>query len=214
MFPFPRRPADVLDVRIRRAAGFRRALLFATVLVLLGGALHLSPSSASTEAAAQPATTPGSPAVPAVPASVTAPELTFGGGHLVALVLLLGGAAFALYLRRGAHEEDNAALMQPIEAMKLAPSQQLRLVACGGDMLLLGITASGVTLLKSYPRDAFARQTASGGAATPEDAPASVEASLPRDTFAQVLRQRAVRSAMPLRSRNQPAEGTTSDASC
>ena len=39
--------------------------------------------------------------------------------------------------------------------MQLAQGQQLRLVRCGGEVLLLGVTGGQISLLRRYPDDAF-----------------------------------------------------------
>lgn len=79
----------------------------------------------------------------------------FTWGNVAALLLLGGGGAFALYLRQRGGETGGNAPFRPLGTLALGQSQQLRLVACGEEVLLLGVTDDEVTLLKTYPPDAF-----------------------------------------------------------
>ena len=190
MLPFSRSAGQAPAAA--RSLGLRHLIFFGIVVALLGAVLHLMPRAAPAETAPQPD----------VHAEAAAPTLSetdsgvrLGGGYLGALALLLGGAALALYLRRTAQPEG-AALMRTLGSFKLAPNQQLRLVACGEDVLLLGVTASTVTLLKTYPRAAFVASEADVRVDANERL-SSEKPNLPRDAFATALRERAVRSAMP-----------------
>lgn len=80
----------------------------------------------------------------------------FTWGNVAAFLLLAGGGAYALYLRQeygGA--TGSTTRFRPLGQMALGQSKQLRLVACGGDVLLLGVTDDDIALLKTYPRDTF-----------------------------------------------------------
>ena len=211
MLPFSRRSGTTADVNGRRPLRFRRALFLALLVASLGAALCLNPRPPA-EVAAVPGVATSAPAEP---------ELAFGAGHLFALALLLGGGVFAVHLRRGARSETALALLRPMEALTLAPNQQLRLVACGDDVLLLGVTGSAVTLLKSYPREAFEslprlpeEETATGKESADAGKEASSSVVPRRDTFAEALRQRAVRSAMPSRFQSRPAKALSAGATC
>lgn len=95
-------------------------------------------------------------------ASEGAPRIEiFTWGNMAALLLLGGGGAFALYLRQSGGETTANTLFRPLGQLALGQSQQLRLVACGGEVLLLGVTDDEVTLLKTYPPEAFERPESS-----------------------------------------------------
>lgn len=81
----------------------------------------------------------------------------FGSGYALVWVLLAAGGGLAWYLRkRNPAQQGQAAPMQSLGEMALAPNQQLKLVTVGDDVLLLGVTAGQITLLKEYDRAAFA----------------------------------------------------------
>ena len=103
-------------------------------------------------------------------------------------MLLLGGGGLAWYLRRQRGSDGSPAV--PIETLgrlNLAPNQQLRLVRCGGEVLLLGVTAGQITMLKSYDEEAF-RAAAAASNETEGPEPAR-HAQLGEATFARLLRQ-------------------------
>jgi flagellar protein FliO/FliZ len=103
----------------------------------------------------------------------------FSVGNLLAFALLAGGGAYALHLRkRAVGTGEGPALFEPVGQFQLAQGQQLRLIRCGGEVLLLGVTSGQITLLQTYPDDAF------------EDAPPSPPAA----GFADLLRTRVVGS--------------------
>ena len=79
-------------------------------------------------------------------------------------------------------------LLETLGHMSLAQNQQLRLVRCGDDVLLLGVTSGQITLLKSYPHDEFGRiqDSSSSSNGTTASAQPTNEAS-----FARLLRQQA-----------------------
>lgn len=131
-----------------------RAFLFAGGLLLLFLVVQLVPSS-------------GADAPPAAGESGTASGLEsvraqrdgydlFSVGNLLAVALLAGGGAYALHLRkRAAHTGTGPTLFEPVGQFHLGQGQQLRLVRCGGEVLLLGVTSGQITLLSTYPDDAF-----------------------------------------------------------
>ena len=77
-------------------------------------------------------------------------------------------------------------LLETLGHMSLAQNQQLRLVRCADDVLLLGITSGQITLLKSYPHDAFERMQGSPG--SPNETIASARPAN-EVSFARLLRQ-------------------------
>lgn len=115
-------------------------------------------------------------------------------GYVAAALLLLGGAGFAYYLRRrdsaGPARRD---LLQPVGKLQLGPGQQVHLVSCGDELLVIGTTASQVSLLKSMP------------AATLN---ASTAAPPPERTYRHEKHVSAVRTPVP-----QPAASTSAPAS-
>lgn len=142
----------------------RRAIFFAGGLLCLFLALHLAPDAPSPEASARPADshvergasgTGGLPERDGVRPHRGGYEV-FSMGNLLALVLLAGGGAWALHLRRRAPGGPHSTgPLEPVGQMDLAPNQQLRLVRCGGEVLLLGVTSGQITLLQRYDPDAF-----------------------------------------------------------
>lgn len=193
MFRFPQQAASAAATPERTRHLLRRTLLFGAGLALLWGALQLMPQRAPTPAAvpiAEAAEADAGVAVRSRPASPAAS--LFSAGNIAVLVLLLGGAGFAFFLRRRSQEEGSAAMtLQTLGQMGLAPNQQLRLVRCGDDVLLLGVTSGQITLLKSYDFTEFAGANSLRGEAASKAfaSPASDEGS-----FATLLQQQVGRS--------------------
>ena len=87
--------------------------------------------------------------------------------------------------------------LQSMDQMTLAPNQHLRLVRCGDDVLLLGVTTGQITLLKRYDFMEFAGANSiklngavvAEAAASPSPSSTSGEAS-----FASLLKQQVGRS--------------------
>lgn len=155
----------------------RWALLAGGGLVLLCGLVMLMPA-ATPEPAAGPATT--GPALLSV-------------GNVLAALLLAGGAAFALYLRRRPPEagRDAAAPLRALGTLSLAQGQQLRLVACADEVLLLAVTADAVTLLRSYDRAAFDAATTDAAALREAAAGDGAAAETPAPSLADLIRHHA-----------------------
>lgn len=126
-----------------------RALLFAGGLLLLFLVVQLVPGSG----ADVPPPTDGG--IESVRPQRSGYRL-FSVGNLLAVVLLAGGGAYALHLRnRAAGTSEGPKLFESVGQFHLAQGQQLRLVRCGGEVLLLGVTSGQITLLSTYPDDAF-----------------------------------------------------------
>ena len=120
----------------------------------------------------------------------------FTWGNLSALLLLLGGGGYALYMRRRVSGDGGANALRSVGQLTLGQTQQLRLVACGDEVLLLGATEEAVELLKTYPRDAFADDVldvAEGGGAPPGSGPPTPSSS---GHFAEVMKQFARRNSL------------------
>lgn len=122
----------------------------------------------------------------------------FTWGNGAALLLLLTGGAYALYLRQQYGGTTGATdLLRPLGQLALGQSNQVRLVECGGEVLLLGVTDDDVTLLKTYSRDAFEdldAVDASGNVPPSPDKTEEMPDALPGG-FSEVLRQFVERDA-------------------
>ena len=189
MFRFPQRVDSPKATPERTRHLLRRTVLFGAALVLLWVALQLAPKRVPAPTAVpvtEASEIDDGVAVRSRPASPT----LFSSGNIAVLILLLGGVGVAFFLRRRSKEGGSAAMpLQTLGQMSLAPNQQLRLVHCGDDVLLLGVTSGQITLLKSYPYDEFerikGRPTSSNG--TTASSPPPAEA--PSPSFARLLRQ-------------------------
>ncbi|MFN3596104.1 MAG: flagellar biosynthetic protein FliO [Rubricoccaceae bacterium] len=74
-------------------------------------------------------------------------------GNVLAVLLLAGGVAWAVYLRRrpdGPGAEDRPPALTSLAELPLGPGQMLRLVRVGEETLLLGLAQGSVTLLRRY----------------------------------------------------------------
>lgn len=125
-------------------------------------------------------------------------------GNAAALLLLVGGGALAWRLQRrqrgGAVEAG--AFLEPLGRLALAPQQDLRLVACGETILLLGVTAGQISCLHTFTRaeveahlDASPTEPARTGAQSA--APTTARAATPPagGDFGTLLRQMTSRRA-------------------
>lgn len=176
MFRFNLRSAGTAPGTDRSQRLFKRALLCGTGLILLWLALQFVPSSGPAAVYADEAGT-----VAANPSGVPERRDSFSFGHVAAVLLLMGGAGFAIYLKRRNGGADVSSIFRSLGSYQLAPNQQLRLIACGDDVLLLGVSSGQITLLKRYPTEHFdLRETSGDGAAGP-----------PGHHFASVLQQYA-----------------------
>lgn len=136
----------------RRLARYGLYLVGAMVALWVGGraVTMSSPTAPSTSQPTDTTMTASSPA-----SGGEAGIEVFTWGNVAAVLVLAGGGAYALYLRQNGGGTASTSLMRPLDQMSLGPSKHLRLVACGGKVLLLGVTDDEVTLLKTYARDAF-----------------------------------------------------------
>ena len=110
----------------------------------------------------------------------------FGPGYLIVLAILAGGIGLAIHLRRrtgGGSTTGNA--MKTIGQMQITPQQHLRLVRCGEDVLLLGVSAGQITLLKTYSGETFSTRETTG---SPRGETADVTKSRV-EPFSSVIRQ-------------------------
>ncbi len=136
-----------MTFHMRSASGLplRRLLLLGGGLVLLWLALQW---------AATPAAPPAPVVVDATPAlsarSESAPPY-LSVRYVLVLLILIFGAGLARYLHRRTRTLPGPTLLRPIGQLSLGPGQQIRLVACGDELLILGVTSQQITLLKSLP---------------------------------------------------------------
>lgn len=127
----------------------RRAAFFGAGLLLLYIALQLMPTS-----------TP-SAEVTADDAGAVAQSLTrdagpgTGPGMIIAALILIGGAAFAMFLRKRTAGASPASHLQTIADMPITQDQRIRLVRVRDEVLLLGITSGQITVLQTYAADEF-----------------------------------------------------------
>lgn len=164
---------------------FYYLLLIGGGLLLLWGLIVLIPSS-------PPPSPVASDEAGTVATSVEESDglTVFTPGRIAVLVLLAGGAAGAYYLQKRSNEQSTstAVALQSLGQLPLSPNQQLQLVRCSDEILLLGVSPNEIRLLKSYSEAEFE---------PPDDAALDAEAlataSKPASfsSFAHVLRQYA-----------------------
>ena len=156
MIRLPRVPAPARPLRPPQ-----RAVLFAAGLLLLYAAVALRPS-------APPPARSGR--LPAGTSAAAAPGV-FTLGLALVLAVLAGGGAFAFHLRRKGGVAGAPAPLRSLGALTVGTGGQVRLVRCAGDVLLLGVTAQGITVLQRYDAAAYDAATAPEPAPTPAEPP-------------------------------------------
>jgi len=153
----------------------RRVLYLAAGLFFLWCAVYLFPTNApapSEEPAAVVDENP-SPDGGFIARTAEGPAL-WTPGNAIALLLLLGGGAWALYLqRRQAEDAEEGTTLEALETLQLAPNQDVRLVRCGPDVLVLGVTSGQITCLTTYPAEALSAAAHADTPAAAAPAPAS-----------------------------------------
>lgn len=195
MFRLFERLSGAAPVGARPRRYLNRALLFAGGLVLLWLSLQLLPARTPPDTHAVYSDASGTVAsrTDAGPAPRRSPRLVTPGSFF-AFLILAGGGGFAYYLRRHRSRETPAtAFIEPLAEYALAPSQQLRLVRCAGEVLLLGVTAGQITLLKTYPAGAFEVTETDNAPATAGVVPPVPASDFAHSHFADVLRHYAHR---------------------
>ena len=179
--PPPMAPLSGLRDRVSGAvvdpAPLRRAGLLAVALVvLLVVGRAFGPAAAASSSPAERQTRPASAEQVAAPAS------SWTGGRVLAVVLLVAGGGVALVLRRRSGPVPSQAALEVLGSHTLGPGHSLRLVGCGGEVMLLSVGGDGARLLRHWPRAAFED-------ATLEDRQAGAADAAP--SFADVLAQAA-----------------------
>lgn len=145
----------------------KRALLLSFLLVIVWSAVALMPDPVppdavptadriETEAAASTETQDGS-AEASSSALLEADDQRslLRPGYFLVILFLAGGALFALWLKRRGTPGGPAHGLTTMGRLSLGPQQQIQLVRCAGEVLLVGTSPSGVTLLKTYDVEEF-----------------------------------------------------------
>ena len=174
----------------------KRAGLFAAGLALLWVALQLVPSSKVPDGPQVYTDDSGAVASnrPVTPRR-SGPNMS-GWGNFAALLLLGGGGAFAVYLhKRSKNARPSSSAIESIGELAIGQNQQLRLIKCGEEVLLLGVTSGQINLLRTYEGDAFASFEETEAAEDVRRYPAAP--AFQNTAFADVLRQYAGRYATP-----------------
>jgi flagellar protein FliO/FliZ len=151
--------ARAADAPLDRAPLRRAGVLAVLLVLLLIAGRALGPGGPAPDGAAA-----GRQSVQAEAERVSArpgPSL-WTPGRVAALVLLAAGGGFAFVLHRRSAPAATASAIRVVETHTLGPGQSLRLVACGGEVLLLGVTGEGTRVLRHWPRDAFEEDGARG----------------------------------------------------
>jgi flagellar protein FliO/FliZ len=131
----------------------KRAAFFAAGLVLLWVAVELMPTTTASAPVVQE-TNEGSVAYRSDRSTPLKPGMIFAG------LILIGGVIVAVALRRQSVGTTSDTCLETLADMPIAADQRLRLVRCGNDVLLLGITSGGVNVLEKYHRETFAEGSA------------------------------------------------------
>jgi flagellar biogenesis protein FliO len=148
-------------------ASLRRALLLGTLLVIVWTAISYLPDAEpppQTELQTVALTTPPSQA--GTEASVVLPLEENGGaslkpvsligpGYMMVLLLLGFGGAGAFWLRKKKGGPSAVRSLTEIGRHRVGPQQEIQLIRCAGEVLLIGTSSNGVSLLKAYPASAF-----------------------------------------------------------
>ena len=115
----------------------------------------------------------------------TRPERSNTSGLLLSVLLLGGALGGVWYLKK--RKRIGALPSGPFEVIgkhMVAPGQQVQLVRCGGEVLLLGVGGEQISLLKSYDPEVFA---------VPDTVPAVAPVSTPSKSatpdFSALLKQ-------------------------
>lgn len=168
-----------------------RALLFGGLLVALWLATeYLLPAPAPD---GPPVVSDQSGSVAATPDERGA-EDSWHPGLVVALLLLGGGIALAVHLRRDSSTAaGSTGPMSVVARQSLGADRELALVSCAGEILLLALSSDGVRLIKTYDRDRFPDLHAPppGGDGAPAHGGAMPENGSLGHSFTEVLRQYA-----------------------
>lgn len=154
MFRFTERLSTTGAGRVEANRYLKRAGLFAAGLLLLWVALQLVPSEPAPAEHRTYSDEAGTVASrPELPESRLPSFISFG--NLAALLLLGGGVALAVHLRKRSRHGTEAAPFKTVASYSVGPNQSIQLIECGGETHLIGITTGQISLLKTYPSDRF-----------------------------------------------------------
>ena len=152
----------------RRLARYGLYLVGAMVaLWVVTRAVALPPSSSEGSAPVDDQSADSTVVAPSTASTGGSSIEVFTWGNAAAVLLLAGGGAFALYLHQNREKVQTTTPFRPLGQLSLGASKHVRLVACGGEVLLLSVTEDEVTLLKTYPQEAF--DDVDGAVSTHED---------------------------------------------
>ena len=194
MFRFSERVSSGKTGESRRY--LRRAGLFAGGLLLLWVALQLVPSSPPPDDTAVYADESGAVASNLPLRNASSRPGLISWGNIAALLVLGGGGGFAYYLhRRSKGGPKSPSPIHSLGELAIGQNQQLRLVKCGEEILLLGVTTGQINLLRSYQSEDFAEAETDYEV---QQLPGA--SSFNNSPFADVLRQYAGRYVSPTRN--------------
>ncbi|MFT5141881.1 MAG: flagellar biogenesis protein FliO [Rhodothermales bacterium] len=83
------------------------------------------------------------------------PVSLIGPGYMMVLLLLGFGGVGALWLRQKKGGAASVRFLTEIGRHRVGPQQEIQLIRCAGEVLLIGTSSSGVSLLKAYPASVF-----------------------------------------------------------
>ncbi len=115
----------------------------------------------------------------------------FTPGRVVVVLLLIGGLGYAVYVqKRSDTSTPQTVPMRVLGRLSITQDQQLQLVSCQDEVLLLGVSPGEIALLRAYPRAAFAERTNARDEfeALPDESPIAGDGTA-FSRFADVLRQ-------------------------
>ena len=139
--PFAQRP-------LRRAALLAAALLLLWIATRYLSAPRTPPPTATDAEPTTSVTTARRSSSPITP------------GYVFAGMLLVGGGVYAWYLRRrNGTGHPGREILQSVGRLQLGPGQQVHLVECGNELLLLGATSGQITLLKTLSAESSSETT-------------------------------------------------------
>jgi flagellar biogenesis protein FliO len=142
-------------------------------------------------AAADAAAAPAQAAAPSRPLDLGAAGTPSLGGAAAAVVLLVALAAVALLLSR--RRRSAARLVEIVETTSLGPRRSLVVARVGGELLLLGASEAGITVLPARLDPRVAPGQVAAPAAQAGDEPAGFDALLHDSAEDQELRLKLAR---------------------
>ncbi|MBO6575794.1 MAG: FliO/MopB family protein [Rhodothermales bacterium] len=136
----------------------RRALFLSILLVIVWTAIAFLPDPTEQAASTLPVDTElvtESPSIDEAETPFAADPSLIGPGYMLVIVLLAAGGLWALWLRQKKRPGGPHGHLQDIGRFRLGTSQEVRLVRCSDEVLLLGVSSGQISLLKAYPASQF-----------------------------------------------------------